>query len=423
MNMLVIGSGGREHALADRLAASPRVDRVYCAPGNAGTALVAENLPADVSDHDALVSLARDRKIELTVVGPEAPLCAGLVDRFEAAGLRIFGPTAAAARLEGDKAYAKTLMAKCMVPTAEARVFTRFEDARTFVATRDTPQVVKAAGLAAGKGVIVCDDPADAILALEDIMVNRTFGEAGSKVVVEEKLQGPELSILALVDGRTIYVMESAQDHKPVGEGDTGPNTGGMGSYSPAPIATPGVLDQIESEILVPIIDGLRTDGAPYRGVLYAGLMLTPAGPKVLEFNCRFGDPETQAVLIRLQSDLAEALEAAADGRLEQVELRWDDRPAVCVVLASKGYPGAYEKGKVITGLDQAAALPDVKIFHAGTRRDGTETVTSGGRVLGVTALGDTIETARQRAYQAVDTIQFDGAFCRRDIAGRTGPG
>ena len=423
MNMLVIGSGGREHALADRLAASPRVDRVYCAPGNAGTALVAENLPADVSDHDALVSLARDRKIELTVVGPEAPLCAGLVDRFEAAGLRIFGPTAAAARLEGDKAYAKTLMAKCMVPTAEARVFTRFEDAKTFVATRDTPQVVKAAGLAAGKGVIVCDDPADAILALEDIMVNRTFGEAGSKVVVEEKLQGPELSILALVDGRTIYVMESAQDHKPVGEGDTGPNTGGMGSYSPAPIATPGVLDQIESEILVPIVDGLRTDGAPYRGVLYAGLMLTPAGPKVLEFNCRFGDPETQAVLIRLQSDLAEALEAAADGRLEQVELRWDDRPAVCVVLASKGYPGAYEKGKVITGLDQAAALPDVKIFHAGTRRDGTETVTSGGRVLGVTALGDTIETARQRAYQAVDTIQFDGAFCRRDIAGRTGPG
>ncbi|MHC4067717.1 MAG: phosphoribosylamine--glycine ligase, partial [Planctomycetota bacterium] len=384
MKVLVVGSGGREHALADRLAASPRVEQVICAPGNAGTAQVAENVPIGADDHAALADLALERKIDLTVVGPEAPLCGGIVDRFESADLRIFGPTAAAARIEGDKSYAKQVMHRCLVPTAEGRTFTRFTDAKTYVATRDTGQVVKAAGLAAGKGVIVCDDPADAILALEDIMVDGKFGEAGHKVVVEEKLQGPELSILALVDGRTIYVLESAQDHKPVGEGDTGPNTGGMGAYSPAPVATEEVLQQIEREILVPIVDGLRHDGAPYRGVLYAGLMLTAAGPKVLEFNCRFGDPEAQAVLLRLQSDLAEVLEATVTGRLDRIELRWDPRPAVCVVMASQGYPGAYEKGNVITGLDEVAATDDVKVFHAGTRSEGNVTLTNGGRVLGV---------------------------------------
>jgi len=419
MKILVVGSGGREHTLADRLAASPRVEQVVCAPGNAGTAAVAENVAVGADDHAALADLAVERKVDLTVVGPEAPLCGGIVDRFESAGLRIFGPTAAAARIEGDKSYAKQLMHRCLVPTAEGRIFTEFKSAKTYVATRDTPQVVKAAGLAAGKGVIVCDDPADAILALEEIMVEGKLGEAGRKVVVEEKLQGPELSILALVDGRTIYVLESSQDHKPVGEGDTGPNTGGMGAYSPAPIATEQVFEQIESEILVPIVDGLRNDGAPYRGVLYAGLMLTPAGPKVLEFNCRFGDPEAQAVLLRLQSDLAEALEATVTGRLEEIELRWDPRPAVCVVMASQGYPGAYEKGKVITGLDEVVAMDDVKVFHAGTRSHLGGTITNGGRVLGVTALGDTIPQARSRAYQAVDKIHFEGAFCRWDIAAR----
>ena len=417
MKILVVGNGGREHVLADRLAASPRVEQVICAPGNAGTAQIGENVAVSVDDHPALADLAIERSIDLTIVGPEAPLCGGIVDRFESAGLPIFGPTAAAARIEGDKSYAKQLMHKCLVPTAEGRAFTRFADAKTYVATRDTPQVVKAAGLAAGKGVIVCDDPADAILALEDIMVDGRFAEAGEKVVVEEKLQGPELSVLALVDGRTIYVLEGAQDHKPVGEGDSGPNTGGMGAYSPAPIATEEVYSQIEREILVPIIDGLRRDGAPYRGVLYAGLMLTAAGPKVLEFNCRFGDPEAQAVLMRLQSDLAEALEATATGRLDQIELGWDPRPAVCVVLASKGYPEAYDKGMVISGLDEVSAMADVEVFHAGTRSRGGATVTNGGRVLGVTALGPTIAEARSRAYQAVDMIHFQGAFCRRDIA------
>ena len=421
MNVLIIGGGGREHALADRLAASPRVDKLICAPGNAGTAQVAINVSVDLANHAAMIELANEHKVDLTVVGPEAPLCDGIVDRFESAGLRIFGPNKAAARIEGDKAYAKELMHRCLIPTAKSRIFTRFEDAKTYVATRDSPQVVKAAGLAAGKGVIVCDDPADAILALEDIMISHQFGDAGCKVVVEEKLVGPELSILALVDGHNIYVMESAQDHKPVGEGDTGPNTGGMGAYSPAPIATPEVLDQVVGEILVPIVDGLRNDGAPYRGVLYAGLMLTPAGPKVLEFNCRFGDPEAQAVLMRLQTDLAEVLEATVTGKLDEIELHWDDRPAVCVVLASKGYPGSYEKGKTITGLDQAAALPDVKVFHAGTAQVEGVTVTAGGRVLGVTALGPTIDAARSRAYEAADQVQFDGAFCRRDIAARTG--
>jgi len=368
MKVLVIGGGGREHALADRLAASPRVERVLCAPGNAGTAEIAENVAVSADDVDALLDLARKRAIDLTVVGPEAPLCAGIVDRFEKAGLRIFGPSAAAARIEGDKAYAKQLMHRCHVPTAEGRIFSRFKDARTYVATRDTPQVVKAAGLAAGKGVMVCDDPADAILALEDMMVNRIFGDAGATVVVEEKLQGPEVSVLALVDGRTIYLLEAAADHKRLGDGDTGPNTGGMGAYSPTPAADDELFRVVSADILVPIIDGLRQDGAPYRGVLYVGLMVTPGGPKVLEFNCRLGDPEAQAILPRLQSDLAEVLLATVEGRLEQVELRWDPQAAVCVVLASGGYPGPYEKGKIVEGLDQVASWPDVKVFHAGTR-------------------------------------------------------
>jgi len=417
MRVLVIGGGGREHALVRGLTRSARVDEVICAPGNAGTAKLAENIPVPEGDQSALLELAKECRIDLTVVGPEAPLCDGIVDKFQAAGLRIFGPTAAAARIEGDKAYAKKLMRAAKVPTAEARIFKHHDEAREYVATRDSGVVVKAAGLAAGKGVAVCPDPADGLLALERIMVDRAFGAAGNTVVVEELLKGEELSVFALVDGHTIFTLESAQDHKAAGDGDTGPNTGGMGAYSPAPMATPDVLATVEREILVPIVDALNTDGVRYQGVLYAGLMLTPGGPKVLEFNCRLGDPETQAVLMRLQSDLFELLDAVVEGRLGEAEVRWDPRPAVCVVMASQGYPGKYESGKVITGLEQFADAEDVCVFHAGTKAIEHLAVSSGGRVLGVTALGDDIATAKRRAYEAVGQIHFENAFWRRDIA------
>jgi phosphoribosylamine--glycine ligase len=416
---LVIGSGGREHALAAALARSARAEQVLCAPGNAGTAEIGENIPVAVENHEALVQLAREREIGLTVVGPEGPLCAGIVDRFQAAGLRIFGPIKAAARIEGEKAYAKKLMKRASIPTAEARIFTRFAEARAYVASRDAGVVVKASGLAAGKGVVVCPDPADGLLALERMMVQREFGDAGDVVVVEELFKGPELSVHALVDDRTIYMLESAQDHKAIGDGDTGPNTGGMGAYSPAPIATPEVLRVVERDVLVPIVDALRQDGAPYRGVLYAGLMLTAAGPKALEFNCRFGDPETQVILPRLDCDLLDVLDAVVDGRLEEVEIRWKPKAAVCVVMAAKGYPGKYESGKVIEGLGAAGAMGDVCVFHAGTKRVEHLTVTGGGRVLGVTGLGDDIADARRRAYEAVNRIHFEGAYYRRDIAHR----
>ncbi|MBI4718906.1 MAG: phosphoribosylamine--glycine ligase [Planctomycetes bacterium] len=419
MRVLVIGSGGREHALVRGLAASPRLERVYCAPGNAGTAQLAENVAIGVDEHARLLEFACAQNIALTVVGPEAPLCAGIVDRFRAAGLRIFGPTAAAARIEGDKTYAKRLMKVAHVPTAEGRCFERYGDAREYIATRETGLVVKAAGLAAGKGVFVCPDPADALIALEQIMLQRVFGVAGDQVVVEDLLKGEELSVLALVDGNTIYVLETAQDHKRIGDGDCGANTGGMGAYSPAPLATPELMARVEREILVPIVDALRIDGAPYGGVLYAGLMVTPAGPKVLEFNCRFGDPETQAILFRLESDLFELLSAVVDGRLADAVVRWRAQPAVCVVMASRGYPDAHESGKVIEGLDRAAAMEDVFVFHAGTRQLEHLTVTAGGRVLGVTAAGDDLAAAQRRAYAAVEAIHFDNACFRRDIAAR----
>ncbi|MEK6798192.1 MAG: phosphoribosylamine--glycine ligase [Planctomycetota bacterium] len=417
MRVLVLGSGGREHALAKFLAQSPHVSHVLCAPGNAGTDEVGENVSGDLSKLDSMVALAKERNVDLTIVGPEAPLCAGIVDRFQAAGLSIFGPTAAAARIEGDKAYAKRLMKRAHVPTAEARIFDRYNEARDYVATRDAGVVVKASGLAAGKGVVVCPEPAEALVALEQIMLHRQFGDAGGTVVVEEILRGQELSIHAFVDDRTIYVLDSAQDHKAVGDGDVGPNTGGMGAYSPAPIATDDVLRIVEREVLVPIVDALRGEGSPYRGVLYAGLMLTPAGPKVLEFNCRFGDPETQVLLSRLDCDVFELLSAVVDGRLDQAEVRWKSDSAVCVVMASGGYPGDYQRGKRIEGLDRASALPGVHVFHAGTRRQGSEVASSGGRVLAVTALGSTIADAKLRAYEAVDMIHFEKAFCRRDIA------
>ncbi|MFQ5463438.1 MAG: phosphoribosylamine--glycine ligase [Phycisphaerae bacterium] len=419
MQVLIVGGGGREHALAWAFSQSPRVSKILCAPGNAGTAELAENVDVAADDLDEFVRVAKQRAIDLVVVGPEAPLCAGLVDRLEQAGIKAFGPTAAAARIEGDKAYAKRLMKIANVPTGEARVFTRYEDARAYVATRDTGVVVKACGLAAGKGVSVCQDPADALEALEQMMVERAFGEAGDVVLIEELLKGQELSVLALVSGSTILVLETAQDHKAVGDGDTGPNTGGMGAYSPAPLATPEIMDVVERQVLVPIIDAMRNEGSPYRGVLYAGLMVTAAGPKVLEFNCRFGDPETQAVLMRLDSDLFELLTACVDDHLEQTDIQWKPQPAVCVVMASEGYPGAYAKGKVISGLDRVAGRRDVAVFHAGTTRIEDYVISDGGRVLGVTALGDDLADARRRAYEATKEIEFDGAFCRSDIANK----
>ncbi|MBI4580903.1 MAG: phosphoribosylamine--glycine ligase [Planctomycetes bacterium] len=419
MRVLLIGSGGREHALAWKIAQSPRLGKLYCAPGNPGTAEVAENVEIKSDDVAGLVKFAREQKIDLAIVGPEDPLCLGLIDELAAAEIRAFGPDKAAARIEGDKAFAKELMRHRSVPTADARIFTKYKDARTYIASRDHPIVLKAAGLAKGKGVIVCDDPADALIALERIMVAKEFGSAGDTVVVEERLVGSEISLLAFVDRDSIYIMESAQDHKPIGDGDTGPNTGGMGAYSPTTLLNDKLIRQIESEILVPIVDALRTQGITYRGVLYTGLMVTTAGPKVLEFNCRFGDPEAQPLLMRLRTDLLDVCEAVVDDRLDRVTLNWDPRAAVCVVLASGGYPGQYESGKAIAGLEATAAMPDVVVFHAGTRKVGSKTVTAGGRVLGVTALGETIPDAQRRAYDACARIRFDGAYCRRDIASK----
>ncbi len=417
MDVLLVGSGGREHAIAWRLKQAPQLGKLYIAPGNAGTAQCGQNVPIRDNDVAALVAFARERNIGLVIVGPEEPLAAGVVDALEAAGIKAFGPNAAAAQLEADKAFSKQLMRAAAISTAEGRIFDRFTDAKAYIASRDEPVVIKAAGLAKGKGVIICDDPADGILAAEKIMVDRIFGDAGDRIVVEDKLLGEEASILAFVDGRSIYVMESAQDHKPIGDGDTGPNTGGMGAYSPAPVITDEMMSRITREILVPIVDGMNRNGTPYKGVLYAGLMITSGGPRVLEFNVRFGDPETQPILMRLQSDLLEVCLAVCDGRLEEVFLKWDPRPAVCVVMASGGYPGDYEKGKVIHGLEHASELQDVMVFHAATKQQNSEVVTNGGRVLGVTALGATIAAAQARAYGAVDRIQFEGAYYRHDIA------
>jgi phosphoribosylamine--glycine ligase len=417
MDVLLVGSGGREHAIAWKLAQSKKLGKLYVAPGNAGTKRCGTNVPIRAEKKDELVGFARQNKIGLVVVGPEDPLAGGLVDALEEASIKAFGPSAGAARLEADKAFAKQLLRSSAISSAEGRIFDRFSDAKAYIASRDEAVVVKAAGLAKGKGVFVCDDPADGILAAEKIMCDRIFGSAGDRIVVEDKLLGEEASILAFVDGRNIYVMESSQDHKPVGDGDTGPNTGGMGAYSPAPVVTEALMNQITREILVPVVDGMNRHGTPYKGVLYAGLMITAGGPRVLEFNVRFGDPETQPILMRLKSDLLEVCQAVCDGTLNRITLRWDPRPAVCVVMASGGYPGDYEKGKKITGLGDAERMQEVVVFHAGTAvRDG-DIVTNGGRVLSVTAMGQTIADAKARAYEAVDKIRFDGAYCRRDIA------
>lgn len=417
MNVLIIGKGGREHSIAWKLTQSKNLGKLYIAPGNAGTMRCGENVAIDANDIDKLVDFAKEKKIGLVIVGPEGPLAAGAVDAFEAAGTKAFGPSGAAAQLEADKTFSKQLMRSASISTAEGRVFDNYEAAKAYIASRDEALVVKAAGLAQGKGVFVCDDPADGLLAAEKIMHDRIFGAAGDKIIVEDKLLGEEASILAFVDGHNIYVMESSQDHKPVGDSDTGPNTGGMGAYSPAPVITEALMRQIVREILVPAVDGMNCNGTPYKGVLYAGIMITSGGPRVLEFNVRFGDPETQPILVRLKSDLLEVCVAVCEGKLDEVTLEWDERPAVCVVMASGGYPEAYEKGKKITGLDEAEQLEDVVVFHAGTKKQDGNVITNGGRVLGVTALGKTIAEAKARAYEAVDKIKFEGAHWRRDIA------
>jgi phosphoribosylamine---glycine ligase len=421
MKVLVIGKGGREHALVWKLAQSPRVERVYCAPGNAGTCQDGVNVPIAPTDIEALLKFARKENIGLTVVGPEDPLAAGIVDAFQKVGLAIFGPTRMAAELESSKVFAKRLMRQADVPTADFRVFDHPEMARQYIQAREYPMVVKADGLAAGKGVLVCSSTAEALAAVERVMVREEFGRAaGRQVVVEKRLEGEELSILALVSGRTIVPLQPTQDHKALLDGDAGPNTGGMGAYCPAPLATPELLAEIDSTVLVPTVHALKRGRRPFRGVLYAGIMVTNQGPRVLEFNCRFGDPETQPLLMRLKTDLVDLLQAAVEDRLSEFEddkLQWDSRPAVCVVLASQGYPGSYATGKVISGLDEVARMPDVKVFHAGTQIDNGAVVTDGGRVLSVTALGENLAAAKARAYAAVERIQFPGAVFRRDIA------
>ncbi|MGI5925897.1 MAG: phosphoribosylamine--glycine ligase [Thermacetogeniaceae bacterium] len=417
MKVLVVGGGGREHTLVWKLKQSSHVDKIYCAPGNGGIAQDAECVPLAAEDLHGLADFAQEKRIDLTVVGPEAPLTAGIVDIFKSRGLKVFGPDAKAACLEGSKVFAKEKMTRYGVPTAAYRVFYDSAAALEFVRELNGPCVVKADGLAAGKGVIIAKDRAEAEQAVRLIMEERAFGDAGKAVVVEQLLKGEEVSVLAFTDGKTIKTLAASQDHKRVFDGDEGPNTGGMGAYSPAPVYTSELHEKTVKDILEPVIYGLADDGIKYKGVIYAGLMVTSEGPYVLEFNCRFGDPETQVVVPRLKSDLLEVMNAVIEERLDEVELEWDPRAAVCVVAASGGYPGAYEKGKVITGLDELP--PDILVFHAGTALSDGKLVTSGGRVLGITGFGATIEDAVKRVYSGVERIHFEGIHYRRDIAHR----
>jgi len=414
MKVLVVGGGGREHALVWKLKQSPRVTEIYCAPGNPGIAKDATCVNISAEDVQGLLSFAQQNKIDLTVVGPEMPLSAGIVDIFEAAGLKIFGPSKAAAEIESSKALAKEIMAKYGIPTAAFQVFTDPDEAISYIKRVGVPCVLKADGLAAGKGVIVAMDEQTALDGVRSIMVDRKFGAAGARLVVEEYLAGEEVSILAFTDGVNVVPMVPSQDHKRVYDNDEGPNTGGMGAYAPAPVYTPEVHKKTMEEILLPVIRGMAQEGRPYRGVIYAGLMVDDKGPKVLEFNARFGDPEAQPVLTLLETDLVEIIEAVLEQRLDQIEIKWKDGAAVCVVLASGGYPGAFEKGKVIQGLDKN--MEDVAVFHAGTAIEQGKIVTGGGRVLGVTATGADIPAAIKRAYEAVAQIHFEGMHYRRDV-------
>lgn len=414
MNVLIVGAGGREHALAWKVMQSPRLTQLYVAPGNAGTA---QNVPISAEDSTALVAFAREKKIDLVIVGPEVPLAAGLVDELRAADVRVFGPSRAAAQLEASKAFAKDFMTRHHLPTARYAAFTDFYQAVGYLLGVDYPVVIKASGLAAGKGVILPDCVDDAESALRQIMLDREFGAAGDEVVIEERLTGEEASVLAFTDGVTVRPMPPAQDHKRLRDGDAGPNTGGMGAYAPAPICPPARVEEITRTVLQPTIDGLRAEGNPFVGVLYAGMMLTADGPRVLEFNCRFGDPETQVILPLLDSDLLDIAEACADGKLKDVDIRWKDGAAVTVVLASEGYPGEYVKGCEIFGL--ATAFENAIVFHAGTKLSDGKIVTAGGRVLNVTAWDETLPTALQRAYDAIEHISFEGMQYRHDIGHR----
>ena len=420
LTVLVVGGGGREHALAWKLAQSERVERVLVAPGNAGTAREprVENVAVGAEDIEGLLALAHERSVDLTVVGPEAPLVAGIADRFQAEGLRIFGPSAAAARVEGSKAFTKAFLATHGIPTARYAEFTDPAEATAYVREHGAPIVIKADGLAAGKGVVVAQSEAEALAAVDEMLSGRAFGDAGRRIVIEEFLVGEEASFICVVGGGEVVALASSQDHKAAGEGDTGPNTGGMGAYSPAPVVDDAVHARIMHEIIRPTVEGLATAGAPYTGFLYAGLMIDSGGvPRVIEFNCRLGDPETQPILLRLRSDLLDLIEAAVDGGLARVRPAWDERPALGVVMAAAGYPGSYDKGHPIAGLD--ADLPDTKIFHAGTAIDGGRIVTSGGRVLCVCGLGEDVSEAQHRALERIGTIGWNGAWHRRDIGHR----
>jgi phosphoribosylamine--glycine ligase len=418
MNILLLGSGGREHALAWKMASSPLADRLYCAPGNAGIAQEAECVALDISDHGAVIAVCREHRIDLVVVGPEAPLCAGIVDDLEAAGIKAFGPTRAAARLEGSKGFTKDLCRANGIPTAAYERFRAADQAKTYLRARGAPIVVKADGLAAGKGVVVAQTVAEAEAAI-DMMFGGGLGEAGGEVVIEEFLTGEEASFFALCDGGTAIALTTAQDHKRAFDGDQGPNTGGMGAYSPAPNIDAAMSVRVMAEIITPTLRAMQAMGAPYKGVLYAGLMITADGPKLIEYNARFGDPETQVLMLRLMSDLVPALLASRDGQLKSFDLRWYADPALTVVMAAKGYPGEYARGSVIEGLDDAAKVEGVEIFHAGTKADGNRILANGGRVLDVSAIGKTVREAQARAYEAVSRIRWPEGFYRHDIGWR----
>jgi len=418
MKVLVVGGGGREHSLIWKIGQSPMVSKLFCAPGNAGIAQTAECIDISVTDLEGLATFADRNGIDLTVVGPELPLVRGIVDLFEERGLRIFGPHREAAEIEGSKVFCKDLLSKHGVPTAQSGAFDDRDEAAAYVDSVGAPIVVKADGLAAGKGVIPCMTKEDALRALDTIMLERAFGDAGKRVVVEEFLVGEEASFIVLTDGETVVPLASSQDHKPIYDGDRGPNTGGMGAYSPAPVVTEEVHGKIMEEIMIPTIRGMASEGRPYRGVLYGGLMIKDGQPRVLEFNARFGDPENQPIMMRMRGDIVPLLAACMDKNL-QGSIDWDSRWAVCVVMASKGYPGSYEKNKVIRGLDTVAEMQDVFVFHAGTANAGEDIVTNGGRVVGVTGLGDDARKAIDLTYSAVKKIQWDGAYYRSDIGKR----
>jgi phosphoribosylamine---glycine ligase len=418
MNILLLGSGGREHALAWKMAASPLIDRLFCAPGNAGIAREAECVALDINDHAAVIAFCQSHNVDFVVVGPEGPLCAGIVDDLEASGISTFGPSRSAARLEGSKGFTKDLCRANGIPTASYARFRAAAPAKDYVRAHGAPIVVKADGLAAGKGVIVAENLAQAEDAIDTIL-GGGLGDAGAELVIEEFLVGEEASFFALCDGETAIALASAQDHKRAFDGDKGPNTGGMGAYSPAPIVDTALTQRVMEDIIFPTLQAMRAMGAPYKGILYAGLMITSEGPKLIEYNVRFGDPECQVLMLRLMSDLVPGLLASRDGMLKSLDLRWYPAAALTVVMAARGYPGAYAKGSVIEGLDDASAVEGVEIFHAGTKADGNRVLANGGRVLNISALGDTIDQARARAYQAVSRVRWPDGFCRHDIGWR----